>query len=940
MSFFFSPNRRLASIALGAVVFTFVFFATGSSQAQPPSANDFFETKVRPLLAEHCWSCHGPKKQSGDVRLDSRKGILGESEHGPVVVPGDPEKSVLVHAIRHTGQIKMPPKGKLPPASIDVLTTWIKQGAPWLEAKTTVKSGDAAWKTHWSFQPIANPPTPRLNPPLGKGGAKGGWPQTSIDNFILAELEKKGLQPSPPAEPRVLLRRLYFDLIGLPPTPEEVDVFLREFSSAKPQAALERVVDRLLAAPQCGERWGRHWLDVARYADTKGYVFFEDAEFTWAWTYRDYVIEALNRDLPYDRFLLEQLAADQLPLSDDKRSLRALGFLTLGGRFMNNGHDILDDRIDVVTRGLTGLTVSCARCHDHKYDPLTQKDYYGLYGVFASCTEPTVPPLYEPPPKSDEYVKFAKELEVREKKLLDFVRKKHEELTTNARKRVAEYLIAAHALRDQPSTEEFMLLADGADLNPTMTVRWQKYLEKQAKGPDRVFGPWHVLAKVPDQEFAAQAATMLVKALGDVARPVNGRVKTALAGLAPKRMKEVADRYGSLLAAVDQEWLEAQKQGKAKLDDPSAEELRLVFYGADAAPNVAMLPYGDLSLLPDRPSQATLQEHRKALEKWRTSGPGAPPRALVLNDLPTPQTSPVFLRGNPNNRGEIAPRHAPALYRNGPPEFSPKASGRLELAQSIVSRQNPLTARVIVNRIWLHHFGQGLVRTPSDFGLRSEPPSHPELLDHLATWFMNEGWSLKKLHRKIVLSAVYQQQSAVGNRQAELTDPENRLLWRMNRQRLDFETTRDALLAVAGKLNRTVGGPSMRDPFSGNRRTLYSHLDRLNVPGLFRTFDFPSPDATNPQRDTTTVATQALFLMNHPFVMDCARQLIARPDMTTLKETPAKVQRLHQLLFGRSATSEEIRLATEYLGAQANSPAGWERYAHALLLVNEFVMVD
>jgi hypothetical protein len=933
--------RRVRWIA-AACAFLVVTIAVSAGEAPKftPQQVEFFESRVRPVLAENCWSCHGSKKQSGGIRLDSRKSILEESEHGPVVVPGAPEKSALIKAIRHTGEIRMPPKQKLPPQAVEALTTWIKTGAAWPDAKSATGSDDA-WKKHWAFQPIRNPPLPTVK--------NTAWPRTSIDHFMLAELEKKSLRPSPPADPHVLLRRLFFDLIGLPPTPEEMEDFVAAWDDgrAKRQATVAGVVDRLLASPHYGERWGRHWLDVARYADTKGYVFFEDADFTWAWTYRDYVIDAFNRDLSYDRFIVEQLAADQLPLEQDKRPLRALGFLSLGGRFMNNIHDILDDRIDVVTRGLTGLTVTCARCHDHKYDPLTQKDYYGLYGVFASCTEPTVPPLYEPPPNTQIYYKFNIELQTLEKKLTDFVRAKHEELTTNARKRVGEYLMAAHALRDQPSTEEFMLIADGADLNPTMTVRWQKYLDQRAKSPDPVFGPWHALASLPDKDFANAAAPMLKQVLADPQQPANPLIAKVLAGLAPKNLTEVAKAYAAALASVDRQWQQASKLGKTQLDEPAAEELRLVFYAPHAPPNVAMLPYGDLSLLPDRPSQDKLQVLRKALEKWRTAGPGAPPRALVLEDLPTPYAAKVFLRGNPNNKGEPAPRQAPAAMTGGKQEPFERGSGRLELARAIVDRQNPLTARVIVNRIWMHHFGAGLVRTPSDFGLRSEPPSHPELLDHLATWFMDHGWSLKQLHRLIVLSATYQQESGVraqesGVRSQESVDPENRLLWRMNRRRLDFEATRDTLLAVSGKLNCKVGGPSVRDAMSNaaNRRTMYSHLDRLNVPGLFRTFDFPSPDATNPQRDTTTIAPQALFLMNHPFVMDCAKAVVRRPDVAGLKDELAKVDRLHRLLYARAAAADEQWLAGEYLQKEGNAPAAWERYVHALLLVNEMVTVD
>ncbi|HEX5270698.1 MAG TPA: DUF1549 domain-containing protein, partial [Gemmataceae bacterium] len=346
-------------------------------------------------------------------------------------------------------------------------------------------------KPHWAFRPVRRPAVPAVK--------NAAWPRTSIDRFVLARLEEKGLTPSPEADRRTLIRRATFDLTGLPPTPEEVAAF-----EADPAPdAYERLIDRLLASPHYGERWGRYWLDVGRYADTKGYVFFEEANFPWAWTYRDYVIRAFNDDLPYDRFVLEQLAADKLvgqasslpsgegrqagSLPHDNRPLTALGFLTLGGRFMNNAHDIIDDRIDVVCRGLLGLTVGCARCHDHKYDPIPMRDYYALYGVFASCAEPTIPPLFADPPDTREYAAFAKELGAREAKLSEFVRSKHDELVKSARARVAEYLMAAHAQRDQPPTEEFMFIADGADLNPTMIVRYQRYLERTRKARDPVW---------------------------------------------------------------------------------------------------------------------------------------------------------------------------------------------------------------------------------------------------------------------------------------------------------------------------------------------------------------------------------------------------------------------------------------------------------------------
>ncbi len=888
---------------------------------------DFFEARVRPLLAEHCFRCHGPEKQQSGLRLDSRTAMLKGGDNGPALVPGDIAKSLLLQAVRHEGDLRMPSKQKkLSPQEIEILTAWVKMGGPWPDTKKTDSVAVNDWKKHWAFQPIRNPPIPLVK--------NGQWPQTALDRFVLSKLEEKGLGPSPAADRRTLIRRVTFDLIGLPPTPEEVAAFERDLYPD----ALARLVDRLLASPHYGERWGRHWLDVARFADTKGYVFFEDASFTWAWTYRDYVIRAFNEDLRYNRFILEQLAADRLPLGADKRALTALGFLTLGGRFMNNQHDILDDRIDVVTRGLMGLTVTCARCHDHKYDPIPAKDYYALYGVFASCAEPTVPPLYQPPPQTEEFAKFEKELKEREKKLTDFVKAKHEELTRGARHRVAEYLLAAHAQRDQPSTEEFMLISETGELNPTMIVRWQKQLERTRKRKDPVFALWHAFAALPDNEFAARAATITPTR---PASEINPLVAQAFAKAPPTSLKEVAQRFAVLLKDVDDKWqkLRADNSQAITLPDAAEEELRQVFYGPDAAPQVAFLPYGDLSLLPDRASQGKLQELRKALEQWRATGPGAPPRAMVLEDLPTPYEPRVFLRGNPNNLRETTPRRMPLAAAGAKRTAFTQGSGRLELAQAIVDRDNPLTARVLVNRVWLHHFGAGLVRTPADFGLRGDAPSHPALLDWLATWFMDNGWSLKKLHRLILLSSVYQQKSD-DRPMCQNVDPENRLLWRMDRRRLDFEATRDALLAVSGKLDRTIGGPSVQNYLAtdAKRRTLYAHLDRLNVPNLYRTFDFPSPDATSPERVTTTVAPQALFLMNHPFVHDCAKQLANRPDITSGKTDIVKIERLYQIVFGRAPTPEELLLGRSFLAGPG--AAAWQRYAHALLMANEFVAVD
>jgi hypothetical protein len=929
----FTSSARANHLPYCLFFVSFVCFVVCSSSSA--SEAELFEKRVRPVLVEQCVGCHGPKKQRGGLRLDSREALLRGGDNGPVVKPGDPDNSPLIQAVRRNDELKMPPKTPLKPDAVAALAEWVKRGAVWPAERSAGRDDAEAWKRHWAFQPVRDPALPVVR--------RQDWVRTSIDRFILAKLEERGLTPSAPADRRTLLRRATFDLIGLPPTPAEIAAFEADPSSD----AFAKVVDRLLASPHYGERWGRYWLDVARYADTKGYVFFEEADYPWAWTYRDYVIRAFNEDLPYDQFIVQQLAADQLPLGADKRPLTAMGFLTLGGHFMSNPHDIIDDRIDVVTRGLLGLTVSCARCHDHKFDPIPTKDYYSLYGVFASSIEPMDPPLFANPPKTPQYEAFRKELAKREKALADFVRGKYEQVVESARTRVADYLLAAQAMRDQPRTDDFMIIADGNDLNPTMLVRWQAHLRRTRQKHDPVFAPWHLFAALPEKDFAAKARDLSAQ-LGKGSVPsgrINPLVARTFADNPPASMKDVAGRYGELLNGMEKLWREAERQAARlkcppeTLLAPAAPELRQVFHGPAAPPDVPRNLLNELDLLPDRPSQDQLQKLRKEVEKWRVEGPGAPPRAHILTDAPAPYEPYVFLRGNPNNHGPSVRRQFLGMLAGPNPQPFQHGSGRLELARAITDRNNPLTARVLVNRIWLHHFGKGLVGTPSDLGLRSDPPTHPELLDHLATMFVKDGWSIKKLHRLILLSAVYQQQSD-DRPDCRRVDPENALLGKMNRRRLDFEAMRDALLAVSGRIDRTQGGPSVKDiQGSSGRRTVYAFLDRLHVPGLFRTFDFPFPDASSPRRDTTTIPQQALFLMNNPFVLECARRLVQLPEIAAEKDCVRRVDRLYRRLYGRGPTTDEVSLAREFTGGGMET-SRWVRYAQGLLMANEFAFVD
>ncbi len=943
-----------------------------------PAAIEQFEREVRPVLVEHCQSCHGTKKQEMSLRLDSAQGLLAGSDNGPVVVAGDPEKSLLIEVVRYHGETKMPPQGRLTEAAIASLERWVKAGAVWpkgdVPAATPPHTHPSA-KLHWAFQPVSRPSVPAVQ--------HMDRVATSIDAFLLAKLEPAGLQFSSPADRRTLIRRATFDLHGLPPTPEEVAAFEEDRSPD----AFSHVIDRLLSSPRYGERWGRHWLDVARYSDTKGYVRLnENPRYPSSWTYRDYVIDALNDDLPFDQFILQQLAADLLPADPANeggppQSLAALGFLTLGQRFLNSPPDIIDDRIDVVSRGLLGLTVSCARCHDHKFDPIPTRDYYGLYGVFANSVEPREPPLILPPAQHSQYAAYLKELQTRSDQLEEYLRTQHASLTSSMRARVGEYLLAGQYDPVQPNFLAVMFLIDASrDLNPVMTQRWARYLERLRKRHDPVLAPWHELAEwaierkrkalaasneareseVPAAEFTAHVQESIAawRTPSSDATRINRVIVAALTTAPPRSLTEVSQVYASALHEAEQRWVELHRQHPAatSLDDPEWEELRQLVMG-EHSPLTLSIDDVEEFLFVDATTQKQLHAQQRLVTDW-VGSPGAAPHAMALEDVPVPVDSHVFIRGNASNPGEVAPRHFLSALERGEPQPFLHGSGRLELAQSIASADNPLTARVIVNRVWMHHFGAGLVRTPSDFGLRGEPPTHPELLDHLASTFVEEGWSLKKLHRLIMLSEAYRMQSLEDDRTitlaASTTDPENRLLSRMNLRRLDWESLRDALLAVSGKVDITMGGPSVdlfHQPLS-SRRSVYGLIDRQELASELRIFDFAPPDASSPQRHQTTVPQQALFMMNSSFLKEQVRHLGARLDASAPSTQEQQVDAAYQLLFSRPPTPEERELGLRYLSSPGvtndeKSPAGtpvflstWEEYLQALLLSNEFLFVD
>jgi hypothetical protein len=880
--------------------------------AQSPIDLEFFESHVRPLLVAHCYECHDSLTQSAKLRLDSRESMLMGGKSGPAMVPGDPAHSLLLRAVKRSGELQMPPDDPLSNEQVAVLEEWIARGAPWPANEHNRGEARAeAQRTHWAFQPLTHPEPPLVqNVDLAR---------TPIDAFVLAKLEQQALAFSTRADRRTLIRRVTYDLTGLPPTQAEVDSFVNDGSDD----AYANIVERLLASPQYGEHWARHWLDIARYSDTKGYVYSrEERFFVHASAYRDWVVDSFNRDLPYDKFLIMQLAADQAA-PNDRHALAAMGYLTLGRRFLGVTPDIIDDRIDVVCRGMLGLTVGCARCHDHKYDPIPTEDYYSLYGVFLNCTE-RLSQVGDPPVRDQEYVAFENELHAREQKLKNAMAAARDAVAARVRGRIGDYLAALLHPEKFPD-EKFDQILSAGDLIPASVRRWQMYLARTKESADPVFFAWHRFAALDTNEFAARAAEVSreLKALDSAA--ANSSICRAFL-TPPSSMREVAQRYAALFAKIDGQWtqLKAQQPGAVALPDEDDEAVRQVLYAADSpcvVPDEAIVSTEGYF---DTPTTESLWRLQGEVDRWLIQSPKAPPYAVALADRSWRQDARVFRRGNSSMKGDVAPpRFLKAL---SPPDRAvfTEGSGRLELARAITSEHNPLTARVWVNRVWMHHYGAGLVRTPSDFGLRAEPPSHPELLDWLASEFIAHGWSTKWLHRSIVTSAAYQQSSTSAGdaayvERAERLDPENRFLWRGHVHRLSFEQYRDTILSVSGELDGTPGGRAKElftDAGQNVRRTLYGLVDRQFLSGPMRTFDFANPDLHTPQRSETTVSQQALFAMNHPFMARGARSLEARITSSVSDRSPSqRIKALYQIVLQRDPTLSEAAAAKRFLDA-------------------------
>ncbi len=861
---------------------------------------DFFEKKIRPVLSDRCYKCHSGDKVKADLYLDSRDGLLRGGESGPAVVPGDPDKSLLIHAIRHgDDELDMPPKQAdwLTTEQIRDFESWVKMGAPDPRisgaaapiAKPSINFVEG--RRFWSYHAVSDPALPEVR--------EKAWVRNAIDRFVLAKLEEKRLPHAGDADRRTLLRRATFDLIGLPPTPEEMQAFLED---ASPDA-FAKVVERLLASPHYGERWGRHWLDVVRYADTAGCN--SDYPIPQMYKYRNYVITSFNADKPFDQFVREQIAGDLLPATSEAErheKIIATGYLAATRRFASSEagtqHLIIDDTIDNLGKAFLGLSIGCARCHDHKFDAVSNEDYYALYGIFSSTRYPfpgielnKVPrdlvPLI-PQEKVDEILKPYKD----QLSVLDAAVKKLEDEKAANEKIVREADEAKRAESAKPKAAE-------------------RKKAEEAKAPAAPADP--ELRRRFEELSAAQAQ----------ARKTRDFIDSEI-----ERLE--GEKSALLRTSAENEQAKKVAQARKRLEEYK-------------------------------------NEHKAALKRREDFAKTLPviESAYAVAEGARPDDAKLLIRGEPKNLGPVIPRRFLEVLGGRALPADEKGSGRRQLAEWIADRSNPLPPRVLVNRLWQHHFGKGIVQTPNDFGVRGARPTHPELLDYLTRRFIDGGLSIKALHRLILASRTYQLSSEGPSENAKL-DPNNDWLWKFGRRRLEGEEIRDAMLAVSGALDRSMGGEHPFPPqntwgftqhrpfidvYETDRRSVYVMTQRIRRHPFFALFDGPDTNASTGARGTSTTPLQALFMMNDPFVHAQAKKFAARL-LAERADDGARIERAWQLAFGRAPSAAERREAESFLGGvrgalkKSGMPEGdvatqaWESYARVVLRTNEFIYVD
>jgi len=1112
---------RITSALFALSTFALAGIAFANGRADEPKAqtftaeqNDFFEKKVRPLIAERCYACHTGKTPKGGLLLDSREAILKGNASGPALVPGNPDSSLLIHVTRYDGAVKMPPGGRLQADEVETLRTWIKMGAPFPGSKAggVATAGAKPFvltpeqRQFWSFVPVQKPRVPAVK--------NKAWVKNPVDAFILSKLEAKGIKPALSADKRTLIRRATFDLIGLPPTPNEIQDFLAD----KSPNAFEKVVDRLQASVHYGERWGRHWLDVVRYADSNG--LDENKAFGYAYRYRDYVVNSFNQDKPYTQFIHEQLAGDLLPFkTEEERSqnLIATGFLVLGPKVLAEQDkpkmvmDIVDEQIEVTSKAFLGLTIACARCHDHKFDPIATKDYYALAGIFKSTrtmanlgfvSEWMERPV---PTKADTeaqnaYIAKKKQVE----STLDTARRNaNAELLTLHYAKAGKYLLAGWDLAERggatsqadlprkpgdvlleaeayargnlgrdadnygkgigivhsvtspnfaewdftvpkegmyqlemrygsaevrpirlkindqkvneracttntgsffpdgqrweiqglyrlkagkntlrldqenaiPHIDKILVVpapeprqrknqprltaAPDDSLVPEIVAHWASALKSRKDDP--IFGALYAFTYLSEENFETEASALaesIAQGKG-LPKPPALAITKQFQTLRPKNLSEVFQAYTQLFDEVEARW-SAEKQPE-KLSDANLETVRKTLHDPN---NLFKLPEKAERFYSKEGSE-TVQNAQKSLDTLNKEAPKLPV-AMAVEEGKI-ENCRVHLRGNTLTLGDEAPRGVvQVLGGERFPKLADNRSGRLELAEWIANKQNPVTARVAVNRIWQYLFSDGLVRTPDNYGLLGDRPVHKELLDWLSATFMEQGWSFKKIQKILLLSNTYQM-SGKGDPKADTLDPDNRLFGKKKRKRLEAEPLRDSLLAVSGQLDTTLGGSLLNTPNndyvtndqSGNgarynapRRSLYLPIIRNALFDMFQTFDYGEPSLVNAQRSSTTIAPQALYQLNSPFAMEQAHKFADAVLKQTLPNDTARLQFAYLTAIGRSPSPQEIARATQYMlklesalpksetDAVKRSQRVWTSVCHALMACNEFIYVD
>jgi uncharacterized protein DUF1553/uncharacterized protein DUF1549/cytochrome c len=883
-----------------------LFLAGVVSAAEPASPREFFELRIRPVLARNCFSCHSNSRMGG-LDVTSREGLIKGGNSGPAIRPGDPEQSLLIQAVSQTHEkLRMPLDGRrLSDEEVSNLIAWVKGGAVWPDSVATASAPKGpAYKitpeqrAFWAFQPVRKPAVPEV--------ANRAWAKNPIDQFLLAKMEAKGIRPARPADKRTLIRRAYYDLTGLPPSAEEVAAFLND----RAPDAFAKVVDRLLASPRYGERWGRFWLDLARYSDDR-LESEVDAPYANAFRYRDWLVRAFNEDMAYDVFVKAQIAGDLFDPQQAQKYAPGLGFYALSP-------DTQEDRVDVTGRVFLALTTGCAQCHNHKFDPIPTKDYYSLLGVFSS-TKPSELRFV-----SDDVVKRYKDKEkaADEKKaqIRDFLYAQATQLQEMLAAQTARYLRGAReVLKERDAAEVAVRQA----LDRETLDRWVRYLRRPTFDHPYL-KDWSDEAKFDPEKFQTRVLAVLKERKQvdetNVIRKAEAKKKGG-------RAEVVALENNSYYLWRDLFFNDFYGNQFKQEDDG------LLYYGPNRG-------YYESDGAVERFLSGVWKQHldglRADLARLKSEVPPAYPYAHVIADAEKPKNERIRIGGSEENLGEEAPRGFLTILCGGDPKPFQKGSGRLELAEAIASPANPLTARVIVNRVWQHHFGAGIVRTPSDFGRMGDRPSHPELLDYLAARFVENKWSLKALHREIMMSAAYAL-SSENSENAFAADPENRLLWRANTRRLDIEALRDSLLLASGELDLHEGGPpAPLADLKNNRRTIYGFVSRRKLDSTLALFDFPNANATAEKRSATMTPRQQLFFLNGDFLWERARALSRRVAGEASGDA-ARIGAAYRHVFGREPQPAEVKLGLDFV---REGEARWVQYAHALLSSNELLFLN